>query len=88
VQIVAGSIVIPAGVRGSGRLEIYAGRGYFYTRRNLSLQQTIAALQKVPRGNDVTLEVRMRGAHQIRISIPTDYALRGEPDPVALHLLH
>ena len=78
---------IPTGVRSSGELEVYPGRGYFYTRRNLSLQQTIAALQKVPRGYDLTIEVRMRGTHRIRVTVPTDFALKGEPAPVELHLI-
>ncbi len=78
---------IPTGVRSSGELEVYPGRGYFYTRRNLSLQQTIAALQKVPRGYDLTIEVRMRGTHRIHVTVPTDFALKGEPAPVELHLI-
>ena len=80
------SFTVPAGVRGSGRLEIYPGRGYFYTRRNLSLDQTIAQLEKVPRGYDLTLEFRMRGAHQIRTEIPTDWPLKGFHE-VDLHLI-
>jgi hypothetical protein len=87
VHIASASITIPTGVRGSGELEVYPGRGYFYTRRNLSLQQTIAALQNVPRGYDLTIEVRMRGTHRIHVTVPTDFALKGEPAPVELHLI-
>ena len=87
VSIASASITIPTGVRGSGELEVYPGRGYFYTRRNLSLQQTIATLQKVPRGYDLTIEVRMRGTHRIHVTVPTDFALKGEPAPVELHLI-
>ena len=87
VSIASASITIPTAVRGSGELEVYPGRGYFYTRRNLSLQQTIAALQKVPRGYDLTIEVRMRGTHRIHVTVPTDFALKGEPAPVELHLI-
>jgi hypothetical protein len=87
VHIASASITIPTGVRGSGELEVYPGRGYFSTRRNQSLQQTIASLQKVPRGYDLTIEVRMRGTHRIHVTVPTDFALKGEPAPVELHLI-
>jgi hypothetical protein len=81
------NFTVPTGVRGSGRLEVYPGRGYFYARRNQTLDQTIAQLQKVPRGYDLTIEVRMRGAHTIRMEIPTDWPLKGYPDDIALHLI-
>jgi len=87
VYTAAASFTIPTGVRGSGRLEVYPGRGYFYTRRNKTLDQTIAQLQKVPRGYDVTIELRMRGAHTMRVDVPTDWPLKGSPDDIAVHLL-
>lgn len=81
------SFTIPTTVRGSGRLEVYAGRGYFYTRRNMTLDQTIAALQKVPLGNDLTIEIRMRGAHTLRAVVPTDWPLKGNVPDIELHLV-
>jgi hypothetical protein len=86
-QIATASFTVPTGVRGSGRLYVYASRGYFYTRRNLPLDQTIAQLQKVPLGNDLTIYARFRGVHAIRFTIPTDWALKGFAEPVDLHLL-
>jgi hypothetical protein len=87
IYTAAASFTIPSTVRGSGRLEVYASRGYFYTRRNQSLDQTIVQLQKVPLGNDLTIEIRMRGAHTMRMVVPTDWPLKGNPDDIALHLL-
>jgi len=87
VYTAVASFTVPTGVRGSGRLEVYPGRAYFYTRRNRPLDQTIAQLQKVPRGNDLTIEIRMRGAHEIRMEIPTDWPLKGYPDDITLHLI-
>jgi hypothetical protein len=81
------SFTIPTGVRGSGRLEVYPARGYFYTRRNKTLDQTIAQLQKVPRGYDVSIELRMRGAHTMRVLVPTDWPLKGSPDDIDVHLI-
>jgi hypothetical protein len=87
VYTASASFTIPTGVRGSGRLEVYPGRGYFYTRRNKTLDQTIAQLQKVARGYDVTIELRMRGAHTMRVLVPTDWPLKGYPDDIAVHLI-
>jgi hypothetical protein len=87
VNTAVASFTIPTTVRGSGRLYVYASRGYFYSRRNQSLDQTIAALQKVPRGNDLTIYARFRGGHPIRFTIPTDWALKGYAEPVDLKLL-
>jgi len=87
VSTATASFTIPSTVRGSGRLEVYASRGYFYTRRNLTLDQTIAALQQVPLGNDLTIEIRMRGAHTMRAVIPTAWPLKGNVNEVDLHLL-
>src|SRR4051794_39863830 len=81
------SFTVPTSVRGSGRLEVFPGRGYFYARRNLPLDQTIAQLQKAPRGNDLANSIRMRGSHTIRADIPTDWPLKGYPDDIALHLI-
>jgi hypothetical protein len=87
VYTATATFTIPTGVRGSGRLEVYPGRGYFYTRRNKTLDQTIAQLQKVPRGYDVTIELRMRGAHTMRVDVPTDWPLKGSPDDIDVHLI-
>jgi hypothetical protein len=87
VYTATATFTIPTGVRGSGRLEVYPGRGYFYTRRNKTLDQTIAQLLKVPRGYDVTIELRMRGAHTMRVVVPTDWPLKGSPDDIDVHLL-
>jgi hypothetical protein len=87
VSTATASFTIPSTVRGSGRLEVYASRGSFYTRRNMTLDQTIAALQKVPLGNDLTIEIRMRGAHTLRAVIPTAWPLKGNVNEVDLHLL-
>lgn len=81
------SFTIPTGVRGSGRLEVYPGRGDFYTRRNQPIDQTIAQLQKSARGYDVTIELRMRGAHRMRVLVPTDWPLKGNPNDVDVHLI-
>src|SRR3954467_13190768 len=81
------SFTVPTSVRGSGRLEVFPGRGYFYARRNLPLDQTIAQVQKAPRGNDLAISIRMRGSHTIRADIPTDWPLKGYPDDIALHLI-
>jgi hypothetical protein len=87
VYTATATFTIPTGVRGSGRLEVYPGRGYFYTRRNKTLDQTIAQLEKVPRGYDVTIELRMRGAHTMRVDVPTDWPLKGSPDDINVHLI-
>jgi hypothetical protein len=83
----AQSFTVPTTVRGSGRLYIYASRGYFDARRNQPLDKTIAQLQKVPRGYDLTMYVRFRGAHSMRFTIPTDWPLKGYADPIGLKLL-
>jgi hypothetical protein len=87
VYTAAATFTIPTTVRGSGRLYVYPSRGYFYTRRNQSLDQTIAALEKVPLGNELTIEIRMRGGHTMRAVVPTDWPLKGKFQEVDLHLL-
>jgi hypothetical protein len=87
-EVAHGSFVIPDTVRGSGELEVYPGRGYFYIRRPGTLDQAFAKLLKVPTGNDLILEVRMRGMdHRMKLVVPTSYVLKGEPAPVKLHLV-
>jgi hypothetical protein len=81
------SFTVPTTVRGSGRLYVYAGRGSFYARRNQPLDKTIAQLQKTPRGYDLTMDVRFRGAHPMRFTIPTDWPLKGDAKPINLKLL-
>jgi hypothetical protein len=66
---------------------VYAGRGSFYARRNQPLDKTIAQLQKTPRGYDLTMDVRFRGAHPMRFTIPTDWPLKGDAKPINLKLL-
>jgi hypothetical protein len=83
----AGSLQIPTKVRGSGNLEIYPGRGYFYIRNPGTLDQAIAKMDRVPRGFDLIIEARMRGANRVRMVVPTPYALKGEASPVKLHLI-
>jgi len=86
VYTAAASFTVPTGVRGSGRLYVFASRTSFYTRRNLPLDQTIAQLLKTPLGTDLSIYVRFRGAHAIRFTIPTEWPLKGFKD-VDLHLI-
>jgi hypothetical protein len=82
----AGSLVIPKDTRGSGELEVYPGRGYFYIRNPGTLQQAIAKMDKVPRGYDLIIEARMRGSRRVRVVVPTSFALKGYAE-VKLHLV-
>jgi hypothetical protein len=85
-EIGAGSLVIPKDARGSGELEVYPGRGYFYIRNPGTLQQAIAKMDKVPRGYDLIIEARMRGSRRVRVVVPTSFALKGYAE-VKLHLV-
>jgi hypothetical protein len=38
-------------------------------------------------GNDLTIEIRMRGGHTMRAVVPTDWALKGNFQEVDLKLL-
>jgi hypothetical protein len=44
-------------------------------------------MDRVPRGFDLIIEARMRGANRVRMVVPTPYALKGEASPVKLHLI-
>ncbi len=87
IQVAAASIVIPKNVRGRGELEAFSSRGYFYFRSPGTLDQLIAKFAKVPRGNDLTIYVRMRGMdHPIREMVSLPWALKGDAPPVELRL--
>src|SRR4029079_1872259 len=63
-QFATASFVIPNSARGRGEVEAYASRGYFYVRNPGTLDQLIAKFAKLPRGNDLTIYLRMRGMNK------------------------
>ena len=63
-QVASTSFVVPNAARGRGELEAFDARGYFYFRHPGSLDQLIAKFAKVPRGNDLTISMRMRGMNK------------------------
>lgn len=86
-QVAQASFVIPKTVRGRGALEAFSSRGYFYFRNPGTLDRLIAKFAKVPRGNDLTIYVQMRGMdHPIREVVSMPWVLKGDADPVELRL--
>jgi hypothetical protein len=85
-EVGSGSLVVPKDSRGNGELEVYPGGGYFYIRNPGTLQQAFAKMDKVPRGYDLVMEMRMRGSNRVRVVVPTSFALKGYAE-VKLHLV-
>ena len=86
-QFATASFVIPNSARGRGEVEAYASRGYFYVRNPGTLDQLIAKFAKLPRGNDLTIYLRMRGMNKaLREVASMPWPLKGRPDGVQLRL--
>jgi hypothetical protein len=87
VRFATASFVVPNSVRGRGELEAYARRAYFYIRNPGTIDQLIAKFAKIPRGNDLTILMRMRGMnHPLRTVVSMPWALKGDADDVELRL--
>jgi hypothetical protein len=87
VQFATASFVVPNAARGRGEVEAFASRGYFYFRNPGTLDQLITKFAKVPRGNDLTIYMRMRGMNKaLRVVTSMPWPLKGRPEAVELRL--